>query len=157
MEDVAEASTAARPPGGLARGIIAETPDQIVRIGDGRAVGKVDMFTQWGESGCGCPRTLSRGGFRIGPAKLLNGAFTRNCAARVALGTGAPACHEGAMAERPKTDARSGGSLLAISIIAGSIGGTIGGQPSVGVLVGVAAGLVMLAAVWLTDRRRRGR
>ena len=60
------------------------------------------------------------------------------------------------MADRPKTDARSGGSLLAISIIAGAVGGTIGGQPSVGVLVGVAAGLVMLAAVWLTDRRRRG-
>lgn len=61
------------------------------------------------------------------------------------------------MAETPRKDARSGGSLLAISIIAGAIGGTIGGQPSVGVVVGVIAGLSMLLFVWLTDRRRRGR
>lgn len=60
------------------------------------------------------------------------------------------------MAETPRNEPRSGGALLAISIIAGAIGGTIGGQPSVGVLVGVAAGLVMLGAVWLSERRRRG-
>ena len=60
------------------------------------------------------------------------------------------------MAETPRNEPRSGGALLAISIIAGAVGGTIGGQPSIGVLVGVAAGLVMLAAVWLSERRRRG-
>lgn len=51
-------------------------------------------------------------------------------------------------------DARSGGALLAISIVGGAIGGAIGGQASIGFLAGLAAGLVMLVAVWLVDRRR---
>ena len=59
------------------------------------------------------------------------------------------------MAQPPDKGARSGGSLLAASIIAGAIGGTIAGQSSVGFLVGLAAGLTLLAAVWLSDRRRR--
>lgn len=57
------------------------------------------------------------------------------------------------MAQSPRNP-RSGGALLAISVIAGAVGGTIGGQPSVGFLAGLAAGLVMLLAVWLFDRRR---
>ena len=60
------------------------------------------------------------------------------------------------MAEKPRNEPRSGGALLAISIVAGAVGGTIGGQPSVGVLVGVVAGLLMLGAVWLGERRRGG-
>jgi hypothetical protein len=44
--------------------------------------------------------------------------------------------------------------LLAVSIIAGAVGGTLGGEPSLGFLAGLAAGLVMLLAVWLLDRRR---
>lgn len=58
------------------------------------------------------------------------------------------------MAQPPRKDARSGGALLAISIVAGAVGGTIGGQPSAGFLAGLGAGLVMLLAVWLVDRRR---
>ena len=57
------------------------------------------------------------------------------------------------MAQPPRRDGRSGGALLAISIIAGALGGTIGGQPSIGFLAGLAAGLLMLLAVWLVDRR----
>lgn len=49
---------------------------------------------------------------------------------------------------------RAGGSLLAISIIAGTVAGTIAGQPSVGFIVGVAAGLVMLGYIFLADRGR---
>jgi len=56
------------------------------------------------------------------------------------------------MARTPKRNARSGGSLLAVSIVAGAVGGTIGGQPSMGFLAGTAAGLIMLLAVWLADR-----
>ncbi len=52
---------------------------------------------------------------------------------------------------------RAGGSLLAISIIAGTVAGTIAGESSVGFLVGVGAGLMMLAFVWLSDRRAERR
>ncbi len=48
---------------------------------------------------------------------------------------------------------RAGGSLLAISIIVGVLAGTVAGQPSIGFLLGVAAGLVMLGYVGLSDRR----
>ena len=48
---------------------------------------------------------------------------------------------------------RAGGSLLAISIIAGTVAGTIARQPSIGFLVGVAAGVVMLGYVYLVDRK----
>ena len=58
------------------------------------------------------------------------------------------------MARPPKKVARSGVALLAIGIIAGAVGGTVAGQPSIGFLVGLAAGIVMLALVWLADRRR---
>lgn len=49
---------------------------------------------------------------------------------------------------------RAGGSLLAISIIAGTVGGTIARQPSIGFLVGLGAGLVMLAYIFIADRGR---
>lgn len=58
------------------------------------------------------------------------------------------------MATPPRRDARSGGVLLALSIVAGAVGGIIGGQPSVGLVAGLAAGLIMLVAVWLVDSRR---
>ena len=48
---------------------------------------------------------------------------------------------------------RAGGSLLAISIIAGVVGGTIAGEPSVGFLVGLGAGVAMALFIWLSDRR----
>jgi len=59
------------------------------------------------------------------------------------------------MAEAPRKDARSGGSLLAISVIAGAVGGTLAGQASIGFLIGVAIGLALLLLVWLIDRRNR--
>jgi hypothetical protein len=57
------------------------------------------------------------------------------------------------MAQAPRNP-RSGGALLAVSIVAGAVGGTLGGQPSMGFLAGLAAGLAMLIGVWLLDRRR---
>ena len=70
------------------------------------------------------------------------------------MASGAVGWHGATMATPPKRDSRSGGSLLAVSIVAGAVGGTIGGQPSLGFLAGTAAGLIMLLAVWLVDRRR---
>jgi hypothetical protein len=49
---------------------------------------------------------------------------------------------------------QAGGSILAISIIAGTVAGVIVGQSSIGFLVGVAAGTVLLVLFWLQERRR---
>jgi uncharacterized membrane protein len=49
---------------------------------------------------------------------------------------------------------QAGGSILAISIIAGTVAGVIVGQPSIGFLVGTAAGALLATLFWLNDRRR---
>jgi hypothetical protein len=49
---------------------------------------------------------------------------------------------------------QAGGSILAIAIIAGTVGGIIVGQPSIGVLVGTGAGVLLAVLFWLNDRRR---
>ena len=49
---------------------------------------------------------------------------------------------------------QAGGSILAVSIVAGTIAGVIVRQPSVGFLVGIGAGLLLLALFWLQERRR---
>ncbi len=50
--------------------------------------------------------------------------------------------------------AQAGGSILAISIIAGTVAGIIVGQPSIGFLVGTAAGGLLAFLFWLNERRR---
>ena len=50
---------------------------------------------------------------------------------------------------------RGGGCLLFLAILVGTLIGLIKRQPSLGVLGGVGAGLVLLALAWLLDRRRR--
>lgn len=57
------------------------------------------------------------------------------------------------MADRGKIT-QAGGSILAISIIAGTVAGTIVNQPSIGILVGTAAGVLLAVLVWVVDRRR---
>lgn len=49
---------------------------------------------------------------------------------------------------------RSGGVLLALSLLAGALIGVFAGQPSIGFLAGAGIGLVLLTLVWLLDRRR---
>jgi uncharacterized membrane protein len=49
---------------------------------------------------------------------------------------------------------RAAGSMLAISIIAGAVAGVIVGQPSIGFLVGLGAGVLLAILFWLNDRRR---
>jgi mannose/fructose/N-acetylgalactosamine-specific phosphotransferase system component IIC len=48
---------------------------------------------------------------------------------------------------------RSGGCLLAFSVVAGVFVGMIMGQPSIGFLAGSALGLILVLAVFLLDRR----
>ena len=44
--------------------------------------------------------------------------------------------------------------ILAASISAGVVGGIVIGQPSIGFLVGAAAGVLLAFLVWAFDRRR---
>ncbi len=60
------------------------------------------------------------------------------------------------MDEGKRNYSQAGGSILAISIIAGTVAGVIVRQPSIGFLIGTAAGLFMLLVMWLRDRRRSG-
>ena len=53
-----------------------------------------------------------------------------------------------------RTRGMAGGSLLALALVAGAVIGTLYGQPSIGVLVGLGAGALLLLLVFLLDRRR---
>jgi hypothetical protein len=55
---------------------------------------------------------------------------------------------------QPTRYSQAAGSVLAISIIAGAVAGVIVGQPSIGFLVGLGAGLLLLTLFWLNERRR---
>jgi hypothetical protein len=60
--------------------------------------------------------------------------------------------HERAM--NPGSKVRlGGGCLLSLSILVGVIGGTLLRQPSIGFLAGLGAGILLLALVWLLNRR----
>ena len=61
-------------------------------------------------------------------------------------------CHGDTM---PST-ARAGGCFLTICILAGFPLGLAIGNPMKGILIGVAAGIVLAVATWLIDRSRRG-
>lgn len=52
---------------------------------------------------------------------------------------------------------QAGGFLLAIAILVGTVVGGLKGQPTIGLLAGLAIGLVAAAALWLVDRQKRGR
>jgi uncharacterized membrane protein len=56
------------------------------------------------------------------------------------------------MSERTR-NTQAAGSVLAISIIAGAVAGVIVGQPSIGFLVGLAAGVLLAVLFWLNERR----
>jgi hypothetical protein len=48
------------------------------------------------------------------------------------------------------------GLILATSIIAGVVGGTIAGESSIGFLAGLAVGIVMALLFWFNRRRGSG-
>jgi hypothetical protein len=59
-----------------------------------------------------------------------------------------------ALAMEHKATSEAAGLILATSIIAGVVGGTIAGETSIGFLAGLAVGVVMSLLFWLGDRRR---
>ena len=62
------------------------------------------------------------------------------------------ACDWAPMSDRKETRL-AGGSLLALSIILGSVGGAVLGQSSLGFLVGAGVGVLLLLLVWFLSRR----
>jgi hypothetical protein len=58
------------------------------------------------------------------------------------------------LAMEHKATSEAAGLILATSIIAGVVGGTIAGETSIGFLAGLAVGVVMSLLFWLGDRRR---
>jgi hypothetical protein len=48
---------------------------------------------------------------------------------------------------------QAGGAIIAGSIIAGVVGGSILNQPSIGFLVGAALGIAIAMLIWLRDRK----
>ena len=54
----------------------------------------------------------------------------------------------------PQRYSQAGGSILAISIIAGTVAGIIVRQLSIGFLVGTGAGILLLIWFWLQERKR---
>jgi len=49
----------------------------------------------------------------------------------------------------------AGGFAIAVLSILGVLGGSMCGQPSLGLLVGAGLGVLIAIAVWLVDRVRR--
>lgn len=59
------------------------------------------------------------------------------------------------MASPSSRSPMSGGFLLALSVIVGALVGGLNGEPSLGLVLGFAAGAAIAGIVWLIDRRRR--
>jgi hypothetical protein len=57
------------------------------------------------------------------------------------------------MAQRNRST-QAAGFILAISILAGAIGGSIVGEPSIGFLAGLGAGVAVSILFWSIERRR---
>jgi hypothetical protein len=49
---------------------------------------------------------------------------------------------------------QAAGFILAMSILAGALAGAIVGQPSLGFLAGLSAGVAIALWFWLSERRR---
>ena len=53
----------------------------------------------------------------------------------------------------PRPGSAAGGSVLALAIVAGAAIGIAMGQPTIGALAGLGAGLLLVLLVWLAGRR----
>jgi len=55
----------------------------------------------------------------------------------------------------PQREARGGGVFIALGAIGGAIGGGLLGQPSAGLLAGIASGIGLHGLLWYLDSRKR--
>jgi hypothetical protein len=53
-----------------------------------------------------------------------------------------------------RKDPTGAGAIIAFLIIGGAITGGLMGQPSIGLLAGVALGVLIALLLWLRDRRK---
>jgi len=54
----------------------------------------------------------------------------------------------------PKATSSAGGVFIALFTLAGTIAGGFMGQPSIGLLAGLALGVAIAITIWLKDRAR---
>ena len=62
--------------------------------------------------------------------------------------------HGGMMEQQPCQSSRAGGAIIAFTIIAGAVIGNHFGQASVGVVGGIALGVLAAVGLYMVDRRR---
>ena len=53
-----------------------------------------------------------------------------------------------------KTEPTGAGAIIAFLILAGAIGGGLLGQPSIGLLAGAGAGIIIALLLWLRERSK---
>lgn len=65
-----------------------------------------------------------------------------------------PGHGKGMAMSKGKQHPTGAGAFIALLIIGGAIGGGLLGQPSIGLLTGLATGLLLALLLWLRERRR---
>ena len=165
MGDIADIAAMFGPGCGFQPGIIAKRAHQRLRIVEGGTVGNVELgvnrrfplLIPTYQGPCQMPCDGHRHG--IPPHTMFNAPFTKSC-----IGTNVPyqdrlvsrpvRWQRARMSQSPSPRApRATGSILALTIIAGTAIGAVYGEPSAGLLAGVAIGVVISLAFWWNDRR----
>jgi multisubunit Na+/H+ antiporter MnhB subunit len=54
----------------------------------------------------------------------------------------------------PKSNTMAGGFFIAAGMLGGAIAGVIFNQPSIGMVAGLAFGIVVAIVIWAMDRKR---
>lgn len=151
MDDVTELAAFAGAAARFRNGMVAKTGQEFRGLGKRAAAGGMNLVTQENP-----PMCLLKWG--VARKRLPN-----CCAAMVKSSLNSRSLRRGwprrrrtgkarAMARRSKLT-QAGGSIIAIAIIAGTVAGIIVGQPSIGILVGTGAGVLLALLFWLNERR----
>jgi uncharacterized membrane protein len=55
---------------------------------------------------------------------------------------------------QPKSNTMAGGFFIAAGMLGGAIAGVIFNQPSIGMVAGLASGIIIATIIWAMDRKR---